>query len=94
MSKQEDENYTVPSDPAIRKAIRDAIQEASAQMQMVSDRKEAIKEIAANVEETYNVPKKVFNKLAKVFHQQSYANVVHEDEVFQLFYENIVGDKT
>jgi hypothetical protein len=86
-------DFTVPSDPAVRKKIRDAIHEASGALQFIADKREFMKDIAAGVEEEYGVPKKVFNKMVKTFHKQSYAVVVQEDTQFQLFYENIVDAK-
>lgn len=89
-----DNELILPSDPAIRKKIRDAVQEASAQQQMVDDRKEAIKDIANLVETDYQIPKKVFNRMVKAFHKQMYIDMVSEDETFQALYEGVMENKS
>lgn len=89
-----DQELIIPSDPAIRKKIRDAVQEASAQLQMIDDRKAAIKDIAELVETDYQVPKKTFNRIVKAFHKQIYTDMVAEDETFQVLYENIMENKS
>lgn len=89
-----DNELLIPSDPAIRKKIRDAVQEASAQLQMIADRKAAIKDIADVVEADFQVPKKTFNRIVKAFHKQIYTDMVNEDEQFQLLYENIMENKS
>lgn len=87
-----DNSFTVPSDPEVRKRIRQAVAEASAQLQMISDRKEALKEIAKMAKDELEVPKRTFNKMVKAFHKQEYAAIVHDNEVFQTFYESIMED--
>lgn len=88
----EQNDFTVPSDPEVRKRIRQAVAEASAQLQMIDDRKEALKAIVEMVKEDLEVPKKTFNKMVKAFHNQSYPAIVQENEVFQAFYDNIMED--
>ena len=88
-----DDNFTVPTDPDIRKRIRQAVAEASAQLRMIEDRKEAIKDIVTMAKDDLSVPKRTFNKMVKAFHKQEYAAIVHENETFQLFYENIMEDQ-
>lgn len=89
---EENNDYTVPSDPSIRKSIRAAVAEASAVLSMIEGQKEQLKAIVARAKEELDVPKRTFNKMVKTFHKQEYAAVVHENEVFQLFYENIMED--
>ena len=72
---------------------RDAVKEASDVMTMIDAQKDALKEIVDRVNEDLEVPKKIFNKMAKTFHKQSYQNVLNDDTTFQLFYETIIEDK-
>lgn len=94
MSEENNNEFILPSDPAVRKAIRDAVTEASNVLTMIEGQKEALKAIVSRVKEDLEVPKRTFNKMVKTFHKQEYAAVVHENEVFQVFYENIMEDKT
>lgn len=87
-------DFTVPSDPEIRKRIRDAVAEASAQLQMIDDRKAVLKDIVDMAKTDLEVPKKIFNKMVKAFHKQVYQAMAHDNEVFQLFYENVMEDTT
>ncbi len=93
ISPPEDTELAVPSDPAIRKKIRDAVAEASAILQMIDDRKEQMKDIVNMAKDDLEVPKRTFNRMVKAFHKQSYVDMVQDDNTFQLFYENIMEDK-
>ena len=86
-------DFTVPSDPQTRKRIRQAVAEASAILQKIDDNKSALKDIGAMAKDDLGVPKRTFTKMVKTFHKQEYAAVVQDNEVFQLFYENIMEDK-
>lgn len=90
----DDQNFTVPSDPAIRKKIRDAVAEASAVQQMIDDKKETLKDISKAAKDNLEVPPRTFKRMVKAFHKQNYTDVVHEDEVFQTFYESVMEDKS
>jgi len=89
----ENNDYTVPSDPAIRKRIRDAVSEASAVQQKIDDYKAALKDIVEVAKTDLEVPKKTFTKMVKTFHKQEYAAVRYDNEVFQEFYETVMEDK-
>lgn len=84
------DDYTVPSDPKVQKKIRDAVYDISAQLQMIQDRREAIKEMVAAIHEEVGIPKKVMNKMARTHFKGNYQEVAKEDDVFQLFYETLL----
>jgi len=91
MSKNDNE-FELPTDPKIIKKIKDAIQEGSAVLQMVDDRKAQLKDISDAMHEEFQIPKKLFNKMVKTFHKNDYNNIVQEDTTFQYLYENIIGE--
>ena len=60
------------SSPVDRKKIRDALEEASACMLRISAERDLIKEIAKEVSENFEIPKKQVNKMIRVYHKQSF----------------------
>ena len=92
MTEETETNFTVPSDPELRKRIRDAVAQASAVTQMIEDQKSALKDVVTFAKEELEVPKKIFTKMVKAFHQQSYPAMAQETEIFELFYETIMED--
>jgi aminopeptidase C len=87
---EDENNFTVPADPEVRRKIREAVAEASAQMTMIEDRRAVMKDIKTMAKDDLGVPPKTFNRMVKAFHNQQYSEMVHEDVCFQVFYENII----
>lgn len=90
----ENSNFTVPADPELRRKIRDAVAEASNLMTMLEACREKLKEHKKAACDELEVPKKIFNKMVKAYHKQDYPITQQENEVFELFYENVMEDKS
>ena len=85
---------SLPSDPAARKAIKKCMDELSASMARIDGERDFIKEAIDNICEEYEMSKKTFRKLAKVYHKQNFSKEVAEHEEFETMYEQLTGETT
>lgn len=83
---------SLPSDPAARKAIKKCMDELSASMARTEGEREFIKEAINNICDEYEMSKKTFRKLAKVYHKQNFTKEVAENEEFETMYEQLTGE--
>ena len=83
---------SLPSDPAARKAIKKCMDELSASMARTEGERTFIKEAINNICEEYEMSKKTFRKLAKVYHKQNFSREVAENEEFETMYEQLIGE--
>jgi hypothetical protein len=83
---------SLPSDPAARKAIKKCMDELSASMARIDGERDFIKEAITNCCEEYEMNKKTFRKLAKVYHKQNFSREVAEHEEFETMYEQLTGE--
>ncbi len=84
----------MPSDPAARKAIKKCMDELSASMARIDGERDFIKEAIDNICEEYEMSKKTFRRLAKVYHKQNFCKEVAEHEEFETMYEQLTGETT
>ena len=85
---------SLPSDPAARKAIKKCMDELSASMARIDGERDFIKEAIDNICEEYEMSKKTFRRLAKVYHKQNFSKEVAEHEEFETMYEQLTGETT
>jgi hypothetical protein len=83
---------SLPSDPAARKAIKKCMDELSASMARTEGERDFIKEAINNICEEYEMSKKTFRRLAKVYHKQNFSREVAEHEEFETMYEQLTGE--
>ena len=83
---------SLPSDPAARKAIKKCMDELSASMARINGERDFIKEAIDYICEEYEMSKKTFRKLAKVYHKQNFSKEVAEHEEFETMYEQLTGE--
>jgi Transcriptional regulator DsbA len=83
---------SLPSDPAARKAIKKYMDELSASMARIDGERDFIKEAINNCCEEYEMNKRTFRKLAKVYHKQNFSKEVAEHEEFETMYEQLTGE--
>jgi hypothetical protein len=83
---------SLPSDPAARKAIKKCMDELSASMARIDGERDFIKEAIVNICEEYEMSKKTFRRLAKVYHKQNFSKEVAEHEEFETMYEQLTGE--
>lgn len=77
------------NDPAIKKAINSTIREISGSMTRVEAERDFIREAVKNTCEEYDIPKKAFRKLVKVYHKQNFNQEMEEYNEFENLYETI-----
>jgi len=85
---------TIPSSPEDRKAIFDALREFSNSMTRIEAERDLIKEIINNTCENFELNKKTFRKMAKVYHKQNFNKEKEEHEEFETMYEVITNTTT
>jgi hypothetical protein len=83
---------SLPSDPAARKAIKKCMDELSASMTRIDGERIFTKEAINNCCEEYDMNKRTFRKLAKVYHKQNFSKEVAEHEEFETMYEQLTGE--
>jgi len=80
------------TNPADRKTVKDALQEISNAMTRIEGERDYIKETIKTITDRYPVvSKKVFRKMIKVYHAQTYTQEVEEHEEFENLYETITS---
>lgn len=92
MNKQTDtaaDDFTMPSNPADRKKIKDALYEMSGALQFIDDKRVYMKETAAILEENYALPKKVAMKMARTIFKDNYSDVSAESDQFTTAFETL-----
>lgn len=78
-------------DAAQTKTLKDGIKEISVHLSRMDSEKEAIKDIVNSIYDEIKVPKKIINRMSKVYHKQSFFETVTEDKEFKELYEKVVG---
>ena len=73
-----------------RKKLFDAIKECSDSMTRIEGEKDFIKEATKKVCEDLKLPKRLVNRLVKVYHKQNYDEEVATHEQFETLYETVV----
>lgn len=79
------------SSPADRKKVKDALQEISNSMTRIEAEKDFIKDAVQNISENFKLSKKTVNKLARVYHKQSFGTETQEFQEFESLYEEVVA---
>ena len=74
-----------------RKKIRDALQEISNSMTRIAAERDLIKDIVGDVSENFELPKKTVNKMARVYHKQSFGQEQQQFSEFESLYEEVVN---
>lgn len=80
---------TIPSSPADRQAIKNALQEISNCLTRIEGERDLIKDILQTVQDNQNIPKKYVRKLAKIYHKQNYSEIQQEQEDIESLYETV-----
>lgn len=84
----------VPSSPADRKAILDCMNEISSSMTRTEAEREFIREAIKEICEKYDLSKKTFRRMAKVYHKQNFNTELEEHQEFESMYETITKTTT
>lgn len=79
------------NNPADRKKFNDALQEISNSKTRISAERDLIKDIVDDLSEQFELPKKTINKLANIYHKQSFSKEEQEFDELQTLYETIIA---
>jgi archaellum component FlaC len=82
-------NVILPSSPEDRKKIMNAVQEISNSLSRIESERDLIKEILADVEDKFELPKKYTRKVAKIYHKQNISQIQQEQEDLVSIYETV-----
>ena len=85
---------TIPSSPTDRKAILECMKEISSSMTRTEGEREFVREAIKEICEKYQLSKKTFRRMAKVYHKQNFSLELEEHEEFETMYETITATTT
>jgi archaellum component FlaC len=92
MAKDTDaSSFTLPSNPADRKKIRDIFYEMAGITQTIKDRREDLKSYVEVLSNDYQMPKKLIPKIAKIVFEHNFDDISEEHSAIELIYEGIMG---
>lgn len=83
----------IPSSPEDRARIKSCMEELSNSFTRTEAERDFVKEAIAALSEEVEIPKKVLNKMAKIFHKQNLSEVVGDVTDVEELYETIMGQK-
>ena len=78
------------SNPADREKLVGVLPECSAPMTRIDGEKDYIKESVNDICKNLQLPKRLLNRMVKVYHKQNYDEEVATHEQFETLYETIV----
>ncbi len=90
MTKIDDSSFSLPSDPAIRKKIRDVFYEIAGAKQFIQDKNEYIKDCVAVLHEEHHIPKKLIGKIAKIVFDHNYDEITEEHSMIETIYDGVM----
>jgi hypothetical protein len=80
-------SIVLPSTPADRKRLKDAMQEISNSYLRQEAEREFVKEAIISLEEDIGIPKKYLGKMARIYHKQNVSEIVSEIEEIEALLE-------
>jgi hypothetical protein len=78
------------SNPADRDKLLNVLRECSASLTRMEGEKDYIKESVTDICKQLQLPKRLVNRMVKVYHKQNYDEEVAVHEQFETLYETIV----
>jgi hypothetical protein len=78
------------SNPADREKLLNVLRECSASLTRMEGEKDYIKESVTEICKQLQLPKRLVNRMVKVYHKQNYDEEVAVHEQFETLYETIV----
>jgi hypothetical protein len=70
------------------------MQEISNSLTRTEAERDLVKDIIKETCDKFELDKKIFRRMAKVYHRRNYSEEVAEHEAFELLYENITNTAT
>ena len=86
--KQLDVN--ILSNPEDRQKLLKVIKDCSDSMTRAKSEKDFVREAVAEISEELEVPKRLVNRMVKVYHKQNYDEEVASHDQFETLYETVI----
>ena len=86
-------SIVLPSTPADRKRLKDAMQEISNSYLRQEAEREFVKEAIISLEEDIGIPKKYLGKMARIYNKQNVSEILAEIEEIEALLEVIEIDE-
>lgn len=83
--------FVMPSSPADRKAIMDAMMEISASKTRAEGESDFQKEALSDLHDKFKIPKRLLSRFASAYHKQNYTEVLAVDQDFEHLVEILVN---
>jgi len=74
-----------------KKKVADAIKQAAFCLNTIEGEREAIKAIVEKINDEVGIDKKIFRKMVKAYHKNSFSAEVEEAEKFEQTYQSVMG---
>ena len=83
----------VPTSDKEVQTLKTMISEMTYCLDKIDQQRDQMKEIASDAAESFEVPKKLINKMARTMFKHAYADLCAENEHFERLYETVVEGK-
>lgn len=81
----------IPSSPEDRKRIKDCMEELSNSFTRTEGERDFVKEAISSLSEEVDLPKKVLNQMAKIYHKQNIAEVTGDFADMSELYDIVIS---
>jgi hypothetical protein len=78
------------TNPADKQKLLGVLKECSASKTRMEAERDLVKEAVSNISKDLQLPKKIINKMVKVYHKQNFDEEVAVQDQFETLYQNIV----
>lgn len=82
-------DFVLPSSPADRAKIKDAVYEVVGAMREIKDKRSYINDTKKDMKEKFGISPKIFSKLVKTHQEANIAEVRAENETFDIMFETL-----
>lgn len=90
MTKKEDVEIVMPSNPADQEVIRKVLEDVVLEMRKKESISAVIKDHIDSLAETFELPKSLLKKMARTLYKDNYEALSKETETFEQAFETII----
>ena len=83
----------VPSSDKERQTLKTMVSEMTYCLDKIDKQREQMKEIAGDAAESFDIPKKLINRMARIMFKHLYADLRAENDHFEDLYETVIENK-
>jgi hypothetical protein len=84
-------DLVIPSSPSDRQKLKQILRDMTDCMTRMDAERETIKELAEAAEESFEIPKKLINKLARTMHKSNLTEILSDTENLEFLYETLIA---